>query len=267
MPDRPTTRPMETASSAVRALARRVLPRPLVVYLQKRRNRFLALKLETGGLLDADAYARLYEEARCLPPGDVVEVGGAGGSGSIAIAWGLQETGHPSRVIVVEKCEGGSRDRYGDFGTNLERLHRHLEHFGVADRVSLFTERLTFDNGHEVLEKVRTPELSAFCCDADGRIHRDFYFFWPRLRPGGLIVIDDYHETFSRKHAVTYHLLNQLMEWGLFELESTVGSTCFGRKPARADWSLFDRDACELICDRVTAEWEAAAERKQPAPA
>ncbi len=253
-------------TAAAKTLAKRVLPRSLVVAIQKRRNRFLALKLETNGLLPVEVYRHLYEEAKALPFGDVVEIGGAGGAASIALAWGLADGGSSSRVVVVEKCEGGSRDRYGDYATNLERLESHLRRYGVSDRVSLFTRRLTFENGADVLAEVRTPTLSALCCDADGRIHRDFHFFWPRLMPGGLIVVDDYHETHSRKHAVTWNLLNQLMEWGLFEPTKLVNATYFGRKPQHADFSAFDVDVCEALCERITAEWESREEDKPQRP-
>jgi hypothetical protein len=86
--------------------------------------------------------------------------------------------------------------------------------------------------------------------DADGFIHRDFYFFWPRLRRGGLIVIDDYQEGLDPKHDLTFHLLNALIRWGLFETVDKVGSTMFGRKPAHGDIRKLDLQEChEIVAD------------------
>ncbi len=243
-------------------IAKRVLPKPVVDYLRKPPNRFEVMRYETDGMLSPAVYERLCEEVSRLPAGDIVEVGGAAGSATIAMAWGLQRADNGSHIVVIEKCERGSRARYGDYATNLARLEAHLESHGVRDRVVLFPKSLTVENGEEVLALVRTPELAALCCDADGRLHRDFRLFWPRLRPGGLIVVDDYDETRSRKHAVTWHLLNQLMEWGLFEPVELLNGTYFGRKPAGADFEAFDYALCDELCEGVRAEWDSDYDQK-----
>ena len=84
-------------------------------------GRFYTLQRDTEGLLSAAAYKRIYERMRAAPDLDTVEIGGAGGSASIAIAWAKIEGGHSSRHIVVEKLEGGSRWRRLAFGMPTNR--------------------------------------------------------------------------------------------------------------------------------------------------
>ncbi|MGH7898555.1 MAG: hypothetical protein ACREQQ_11420, partial [Candidatus Binatia bacterium] len=75
--------------------------------------RFLDLKRRAGGMLPAAVYHRLYDEVVKLPDLDIVEVGGAAGAGSIAIALAMQESSKRSKLVVVERCEGGSRVPFG----------------------------------------------------------------------------------------------------------------------------------------------------------
>lgn len=239
-------------------------------YNRIRYPRFHRLRREAGGMLPPMVYQRLYREVRRLPDLDVVEVGGAAGAGSIAIAQAMGETGKRARLILVERCELGSRAAFGGREENLARLRRHLEHFGVADRVVVYPHELTMENGAEVLALVSTPEIAAFIHDADGQIDRDFRLFWPRLREGGLIVVDDFvnlaefrpvserHPDGGTKCLRTFRLLNRFIEWGLFEPFAQVQSTVFGRKPPGADFSRFDPAICEAILETVSREREAA---------
>ena len=213
-----------------------------------------------------EVYQRLFDEARQLPDLDVVEVGGAAGAGSIALSHGMKESGKTSRVIVVERCEGGSRSEFGSREANLERLRAHLTRFGADDNVVIYPHELTFENGAEVLALVRTGEIGALIHDADGRVDRDFRLFWPRLRPGALIVVDDYvdlpqfrpasarYPDGGTKCLRTFRLLNQLTAWGLFEPVDQVQSTVFGRKPSGARFDRFDPAACQRILDELAAE-------------
>lgn len=228
--------------------------------------RFLDLRREAGGMLSPAVYHRIYDEVRKLPDLDVVEVGGAAGAGSVAVVWAMKESGKGSKVIVVERCEGGSRTAFGGRSENLRRLEQHLARFDVLDRVALYPHELTFENGEEVLALIRTPEIAALIHDADGRIDRDFRIFWPRLRPGGLIVVDDFvnlaefrlasprHPDGGTKCLRTFRLLNQFIDWKLFEPFAQVRSTVFGRKPRGADFTRFDLSVCERILDGVRAE-------------
>lgn len=233
-------------------------------------GRFYRLKKGSRGMCSPRVYKEIYDRVRELPDLDVVEVGAGAGATSIAAAWALQGAGHSGRVIAIEKCEGGSRSDYGDKETNLTIIQRHFQAFGVSNKVVLYAEYLTFDNVRDVLDLLRTPQIAALIHDADGRLDRDFSFFWPRLIPGGLLVIDDYENrcTFQPrsvrypdggiKSILTYRLLNQFMAWDLVRKHCIIRRrTFFGYKPAGADFSRFDSLVCQRIIREVEAEYAA----------
>jgi hypothetical protein len=216
---------------------------------------FYRLKVATDGLLKPRIYKEIYDEVRRQPDLDIVEVGGAAGTASIAVAWALQADGKSAQVVVIEKCEGGSRASYGGRSENLARIERNFEEYRVRDRVRLFPHHLTFDNGDEVVDLIETDEIAALICDADGRLHRDFWFFWPRLREGGAIVIDDYHPTRSMKYVLTYRLVELFKEWGLLEPVRLLRSTLFARKPPGGNIASLDLETCEEVVARVRVEF------------
>jgi len=268
-------------SSRLRTIAKRVLPEPVrIAYrrLRGRRERVLQallpeaafdrrqrrrlgrfghLRWRTDGLLHAEVYERLYEEARALPEGDIVEVGGASGAGSIALAWGRKDSGRSGDVVVIEKCEGGSRDLYGDWSSNFERFNRHVELFGVADRIRLHPRAIDIDSGPEIEPLIHSDRIAGLVLDADGRLYRDFHLFWERLAPNGLIVVDDYHPDRSRKHATTRVLLDLLSEWDLFRRDDALGDTVFGHKPEGASFGKFDLEHCRRVFEETRAAYEA----------
>ena len=236
------------------------------VYKRFRYARFYALKKATNGMLSPAAYGTLYQLCRALPDREIIEVGAATGTGSIAIALAMQESGKQSKLITVERCEGGSRQEVGGYADNIQLIQQNFARFGVSDRITLFPHEITAANAEELLALLATRELAAFIHDADGRIDRDFALFWPILQPGGLIVIDDYVEKIKYRPAseryphggikpmITYRLLNQFMEWGLFETIRLIDGTNFGRKPLRADFGRFQPAICQQIIAQVEQE-------------
>jgi predicted O-methyltransferase YrrM len=228
--------------------------------------RWLRLRDEAGGMLSPLVYRRMYRAVRAQPDLDVVEIGGAAGAGSISLAWGMRDAGHTAKLIVVERCEGGSRAAFGGYDDNLARLHANFERFGVADRIELHPHEITLENGADVLARVTTSEIGAFVHDADGRLDRDVALFWPRLRPGGLVIVDDddpgkplrpgrpERPDSGYKGVLTYRLLRQLEAWGLFVRTAKVRNTTFGRKPVDADMRRFDPDVCARIVADVRAQ-------------
>jgi predicted O-methyltransferase YrrM len=230
---------------------------------------FFRLKLATAGMLPVRAYRELYLRARRLPHLDIVEVGAGSGTATIAMALAIRDTRSEARIISVEKCEGGSRLDYGDRAANINLLETNLRQFRVRSHVILHTSPLTLANGQEVVRHIRTGQISAFVHDADGRIDRDFALFWPLLRPGGLIVIDDYenHASFQptsgrfpdggTKSLVTFRLLNQMMQWGLIKRTRVIGNTFFGFKPETANFGRFSAKSCFEIVSQVGAERDA----------
>jgi predicted O-methyltransferase YrrM len=228
--------------------------------------RFTKLKQDTNGMLSPIIYHGLYQLARRLPDLPIVEIGGAAGAGSVALALGMKESGKRSKLIVVEKMEGGSRAEYGGYNENLQRIRDNFRRYGVDDTILLFPEALTFENGHEVVQLVGGGKIAAFIHDADGRIDRDFHLFWPLLQDGGAIVVDDYHNVArfqatdvehpqgGAKGVITYRLLNQFIAWGLFAKDWQFRQTIFGHKPAGADFQRLDLDACRRIVAQVEHE-------------
>lgn len=257
---------------------RKASPRHVTLYLKSKAStswyrlrypRFWALGKQAGGMLAAPVYKRMYEEIQQVPDLDVIEVGGASGAGSIALYQGMREAGKKARLIIVEKCEGGSRIEHGGYDDNLVRLQTHLARFGATQNVEIFPHAMTTDNVSDVVSLITSPELGAFVHDADGAIDRDFAAFWPRTVAGGLIVIDDYEAKHryvpvsarypdgGSKGVLTYRLLNQFIEWGLFEPMVLIGLTMFGHKPTGADFSRFDQERCDAIRAELDREYAA----------
>ena len=223
-----------------------------------RNGRFTCMQWATDGLLTAEIYEEIYDTFRNGIQHDVIEVGGAAGSASIAVGWALKESASQAKLITVEKCEGGTRTEFGDYESNLKRYQRFTRHYGVDNHIKLFPHYLTLQNGSDVLALVETPKVGGLILDADGHIHRDFAIFWTQLVDGAPIIIDDYHPSLSPKHALTYALLNQLKQWELVTEVKLIDTTFFGRRGPDGSFANFDLARCEAIVDRVCAEWEVA---------
>jgi predicted O-methyltransferase YrrM len=241
--------------------------RPLVNAVRRLRyGRFEEMRMHTSGMLRARVYQQLYETITRAPDLDVVEVGAGGGASSIALAWAFQDNHRESKLIVIEKCEGGSRTYYGDYRINYNILTANLQKYGVRDYIRLYPKYLTLKNKDEVLALIDTNRIGGLIHDADGRIDRDFLIFWPLLVSGGVIIIDDFEDKpefqpistqspdGGTKKLRTYRLLNQFMQWGLFETDRIVDGTVFGHKPAEADFGRFKLDECAAIIDQIMAE-------------
>ena len=233
------------------------------LYLKYKYGKFYKMMLETGGMINPRVYKQLYKEILDLPDLDIVEVGGASGSASIFIAKAMKESFKKNHLIVIEKCYGGTRTKFGDYQTNKAMILNNFRKFEVIDKIIPFLEELTYDNGILIKKYIRTNKISALIHDADGQIDRDFYLFWEMLIPGGLIVIDDYvnlprfkeisemYPAGGTKFLKTFHLLNQFKEWGLFEEKYRIGKTIFGAKPENADFKHFDTEVCNKILNEI----------------
>ena len=190
-------------------------------------------------MLAAHVYAELYNVARIAPDLDIVEVGAGGGAGSVSVALALVDAGKKSHLITVEKCEGGSRSKYGGRNENLLWLEQVFKDFGVADRIKIFAERLSLENGRKVQSLIETDRISCLIHDADGRIDRDFTLFFPLLIDGGYVIIDDYVEKADfkpismefpfggTKGLITYRLVNQIIEWDLIKVDKVLNKLIF----------------------------------------
>jgi predicted O-methyltransferase YrrM len=254
-----------TARPAWRAL-NRIRYQVGVLHLRLRYKRFYHLAHTAPGMLPVQVYHRLYTHIYRLPDLDIIEIGGGAGATSIAIAWAMQDSGKRSKLIVVEKCEGGSRTNFGGYEQNLAILEGNFERFGVHDRIRLYPHAITQETGDAVKALIETGEIAAFIHDADGLLDRDFALFWPMLRDEGLMVLDDYANRAifkpicdhfplgGGKHLRTYRLVNHMIAWGLFCPIDQVGETLFGVKPAGADFARFDRVQCQRTLAQIDVE-------------
>ncbi len=228
-----------------------------------KRPRFAIIKVRTKGMLSPAIYEKIYNETKSLPDYDIIEVGAALGASSISIALALKDTNKNSNVIVIEKCEGGTRVDVGNYNDNYKVLTDNLCKFKIDNKVKLFPHELTINDAEKINKMISTPRLAALFHDADGRIDRDFFLFWEKLIDGGLIVIDDYEKDgkylkISDKYpyggmkcVTTFRLVNQFVDWGLIKITQILGNTVFGVKPLGADFSRFNLDTCQAIVDSV----------------
>lgn len=252
--------PREFARKTVCFLHRNVYDLYYLVF----HNRFFQIRRKCNGLCLVSVYKEIYKRALDLPDYDIVEVGGAAGASSIAFALALKESGKNSQVVVIEKCSGGTRSSYGGYDDNYRILTDNFISFEVDAYITLYPQALTVEKGPEVLSLINTKWISAFASDADGRIDRDFFLFWPRLIHGGMIVIDDYprhissetekeeyYRTGRFKEVLTYELLNLFVSWGLFMPVKRVSNTIFGKKPKGADFEKFDMQICHDIVEDI----------------
>jgi predicted O-methyltransferase YrrM len=176
-------------------------------------------------MLRAIVYKEITEQAKKLTQdGTFLEIGAYTGAATIALRWGFK-----GELVVVER--GREEDTLGRLTVNLAK-------YDTIVRLNLSRENVQVDN------------LVGFMHDADGRLDLDFELFWNKVAPGGLIIIDDYPDDAGTAHPkkyLTWFLLNQLKEWGLFEQKKKVFDTVFGVKPVNADWSRYDPEKMKSL--------------------
>ena len=236
---------------------KRYIPRSILEpYQMKKYGRFLWMRMQTEGLLSPEHYEAIHKFflGCAVCEHDIVEIGGASGSASIAIGWALKERHSKAKLIVVEKFEGGTREKFGGYDENYKRFQEFTRRYGIADRIKLFPDYLTMENAQQVLDMVSSKKIGGMMLDADGHIHRDFAIFWEHLATSAPIVIDDYDPEISVKHELTFRLLNRFMDWELIERRNLIGDTFFGVKGRAASIDALDFAECEEItkevCDR-----------------
>lgn len=227
---------------------------------------FLLLKFRTNGMLGAHVYRRIYDRVSQLPDHSFVEIGAASGAGTIVMARGYQHAGNRSRIVAVEKCQGGSRQKYGDYGENLAILQANLKRHGVSEQVSLFTRTLDEQSSPDLFKLFSDEKISGFMVDADGRLDRDFALLWPRTVENGLIIVDDcpqvadleclvqLHGSSGKKLYMTAAGWAQIVEAGLVDRVSRVGETMFAYKPPGSQQTVFPRNELQKVV--TTAEQE-----------
>lgn len=241
---------------SVHHLIKQLTPRRfMAAYRIARYGRHYEMAIMTDGLLSNEVYRELTAIVRNGPSGrDILEIGGASGSATIAMAWGLRPAlGSTPRIVVVEKCEGGTRTRYGGRETNLSRFEQFTRSYARAADIILYPHYLTLANGSEVRALVKSSPLAGIMCDADGMVHRDLFLFSDLLCRDSFIVIDDYHPHHSPKHEVTFCVVNRLLEAGVFMPRKLIDGTFFGSFGRTLSESLYHEceELVQAICRRL----------------
>lgn len=230
--------------------------------------KFTYMRECTNGMLSPLVYKKIYTEAKKLPDYPYVEIGAASGTGTISLAWAYKDTDKHSKIIAIEKCQGGSRTDYGNFDDNQNILKNNLTRFGVSDRVNLYMDTLNQDDSDKINLLMESEIISGFMHDADGRLDRDFSLFWEKTIPGGLIIIDDYDNKpeykgisercpdGGKKFVMTYRLLNLFIKYRFFEPKVQLNNTVFGIKPLAAKATELPLNEINAIFSEKNREWK-----------
>ncbi|NWG47266.1 MAG: class I SAM-dependent methyltransferase [Alphaproteobacteria bacterium] len=197
-----------------------------------------AVRTRCNGMLAPSVYQHIYETARSAGGGVFVEVGTAHGAATVSLALGLKASGRQGHVHTFEKIVGGTRERFGSIAENEDIIRTNFRTFGVDDVVSLHIGGVD-----DLQANVREErEFALLMLDADGRIDRDFGYFFDRLRPGAPIIIDDVADlvrikmkgsdrlTVDQKHRLTHLLVEAFTSAGLVACNERIRNTWFGTK-------------------------------------
>lgn len=191
-----------------------------------------ALVKSANGMLPFDVYKELFFCGQNYGHGGILEIGTAHAAATIAMGLGAKSSGRSFHIHTIDPLGGrfSSRSAYGDVSTNLEIVNRNLNKAGISDNVSFFNGTST---EFHVLGK--TPEtLTLVMLDADGRIDRDFLFFYQKMPSGSMLVIDDVDDAIAfhknpvgevyidQKFRITFLLLKKYEEMGLIHIQKKL---------------------------------------------
>lgn len=250
---------------------------------------FAQIKRATAGYLQPEVYAAVYRRAVAAQEGLLIDIGPAQGASSIALGWGLLDSGkRASRVVSIELGQGSKALKdMKDKRTNEAVLRQNLARYEV-DRVCT----VLIGSVDDVVGQVPEGDVALLCIDADGALDRDFGHFYQRLRAGAPVILDDCEckidekllsrtdEEIDRylaarrsqskpgrtladatplgKHYTTFRFVQHFVERGLLETVETIGNTFFGRKPERIAASAdVSRDELRRIRSEILAEFQA----------
>lgn len=253
-----------------------------------------AMAVETSGMLEPSTYRVLHELAQGLCDGDILDIGVGQGATTIAYATGLQNSGQNGQIHVVDQFFQHKRGphRYSLASNPEDAVERnvavflnHLEQYGVSKRVNVFIG--TTNQAGKA--KLPIDRLGLLSIDVDGNIDRDLGLFGDLVSPGGLIVIDDYHNSVNHhgrsniahqhgksesdirewaealhiskrrqllgKHLLTFRLADAYAEAGFMRLEKVVGRSTgvFIRSGQTAAFNEFHPMVdCSIVNDFVS---------------
>jgi predicted O-methyltransferase YrrM len=144
-----------------------------------------------ASMLHMDVLLLIYHFAR-FGAGDVLEIGPYIGGSTIAVAFGVRDSGTRKKIITIEA--GGSVKHFRLSSRNIIKdLKRNLARFGVAEDVTLINGRSSDEAIiSEVRQRLSSREVSLFIFDAGNNVRRDLDCYGNLLNDGCWVVIDDY---------------------------------------------------------------------------
>lgn len=214
---------------------------------------FNEIKQRCHGMMRPEVYQKIYERALSSHGNTFVEIGSAHGASTVCLAKALKDSGRTGKVYTFDKFSGGSRRHYGDPEENIKFLKENLKFYGVDDIVEI----IAGDIKDTYINIPKGTIISLLMLDSDGKIDRDFDFFYDMLSEDCSLIIDDMADrarvtdkgTYSRidqKHRITFLLTNSAEKAGLIEKEDHVYQTWFGKKNKNnlSNWSKEDILEC-----------------------
>jgi predicted O-methyltransferase YrrM len=171
----------------------------------------------------------LLELLSRLVTGQAVEIGSFVGASTIALSRGAARSG--GQVLSIDV--GGENRLSHRPSRDIHRdLRRNLTWFGADERV---TTLAGFGNAPEILEQVEAllngRPIDLLFIDADGEVARDLAVYGPWLRPGALVILDDYGAEGVGKAAAVREGVAEMTTAGRLEFIGEYGTTWFGRVP------------------------------------
>jgi predicted O-methyltransferase YrrM len=168
--------------------------------------------------------------------GGILEIGAYIGGSTIAIALGIRE-GLSRQFISIEM--GGINPAH-ELATNdiFHDLCKNVQTWGVSDCVNLICDRSDSRPAiEEVHAKMPANGVGLLFVDADGLIERDINNYRGLLRPGSIMVLDDYSMPMTvvrdpnpKKNQLVKDAVNRLTYEGVLEPLGVFGwGTWFGR--------------------------------------
>lgn len=229
----------------------------LINYIKKvlkiiRYNKFYKIKSETNGMLGYELYRTFYNIAKKNSNANFLEIGGAHGAVSISLALGLKKKQGKGKIIVFEKCEKGSRSKYGDYNQNYQILIENLNKFNVRDNIHLIPKLLDKSTFLEAKKILNGEKIDYLIIDADGLLHRDFSFFYDLVNDGGMIIIDDYdkEKIHKKKKWITTRVVDIFFKHKLIREKMLIKDTIFLYKE-RGQWNESIYIECEKIIEKA----------------
>ncbi len=220
-------------------------------------KKFYELKKKTNGMLHPKIYKKLFILGKLYSDSIFVEIGAAHGAATISFANGIKYKKGAGKVYSFERCEGGSRAKYGSKEDNIKILKSNLRSYEVEDFVDLNIGIFNNESYIKLKHKINDSKIKILFIDADGLLHRDFFYLYKHLNQKSIIIIDDYDKNqHHKKKMLTTKLVNQFLKWNLFTKVSQINDLVFLKISYKNSFENFNFDICDKIVKENNLEYE-----------